>query len=92
MAFTVAGNIRKRKYTIVWEGPEKISGDRLAVDLVTIASKSSYGIKGPVGMYFESDYLKDPLAALSLIESVFTQVDTITGDVPEAPIEEGAIM
>lgn len=91
MAFTVKGSIRKRKYMIVWEGPNKISGDRLAVDLVNIAAATKRRVIGPVGMYFKKDYLKDPIAAMALILEVFTKVDRITGDVENLEVEEGAI-
>jgi len=92
MAFTVEGSIRKRKYSVTWEGPDKLSGDRLAVDLTYGAAKAKRSVKGPVGMYFSKDKLKTALAAQFTIESVFTSVDKVTGDIEIAPVEEGAVM
>jgi hypothetical protein len=84
MAFTVSGSIRSRKYKVTYEGPGKLSGDRLAVDLVKIEAATRPHVEGPVGHYYTGNYLDDPLAALSLIQNVFTAVDEVTGDVPTA--------
>lgn len=90
MAFTVEGSIRGCKYSISYEGPGKLSGDRLAIDLVKITAKRSYLI-GPVGMAFEGDYLADPLATLVAIQNTFTRIDKIKGDAPTAEAEENVV-
>lgn len=93
MAFTVKGNIAERKYTLTYEGPGKLSGDRFPADLTAWEAKKRNFIEGPVGQYHTGDLLADPLAALFLIKSIFTTVDEVTGDVPEAEEPpEGAII
>lgn len=93
MAFTVKGKIGDRKYTLTYEGPGKLSGDRLPADLTAWQAKKRDFVEGPVGQYFTGDPLADPLAALFLIKSIFTEIDEITGSIPEAEEPpEGAIM
>lgn len=90
--FTVNGKILKKQYSVTYDAG-KITGDRIAVDIVNTEARTMRGPVGPVGQYAESDYLKDPLTALFLITGVFTTVDSVTGDVPEAEEPpEGAIV
>lgn len=91
--FTVKGNILNTKRSVTYDAG-KLAGDRLVVDLVNIEAQAMEGrAVGPIGQYTSSNHLHDPLSALSLIMGVFTTIEEITGDVPEAEeAPEGAII
>lgn len=92
MAFTVNGKILDMECTLTWEGPGKLVGSELAVFLATENADSKLALNGPGGMYFGTDYLEHPVAALALIKSIFTVLDNVTGDVPTAyDVPDGAI-
>ena len=79
----MTGKILKKPYSVTYDAG-KLTGDRVAVDIVKVEAQTMHGPVGPVGQYVESNYLAYPLAALVLITGVFTTVDDVTGDVPEA--------
>lgn len=91
--FTVNGNILNKKRSVTYDAG-KLAGDRVAVDLVKIEAQAMEGrAVGPIGQYTDSNHLQDPLSALCLIMGVFTTIDEITGEVPEAEdVPEGAIV
>jgi hypothetical protein len=93
--YTVKGKLRGKIYTVTYKkgltGKVELSGDSIIVKLIEIRAASPRPI-GPVGMYFDKDLLKEPLAALFVILEVFDEIIEATGDVPEAPeIPEGAV-
>lgn len=89
--FTVKGRIRTKTYSVTYDAG-KLTGDRVAVDLVSITAATIRGPVGPIGTYFEKDYLKEPLAALFIMLEVFDEVLEISGDMPEADdVPDGAI-
>ena len=90
--FTVVGRILNKKYSVTYDAG-RLTGDRLAVDLVKLEARVQEGQPvGPVGQYTEGDHLQETLSALFLIKDVFTSIDEVTGDIPEAEeVPEGAI-
>ena len=89
--FTVTGNVRGKQYSVTYDDG-RLTGDHIALDIVRITALTTRGPVGPVGQYTEFDYLAAPLPALFLIMGVFTKVDNVTGDVPEADeVPEDAI-
>lgn len=91
--FTVKGKLLNKPYSITYDAG-RLTGDRLIVDLVNMEARLKEGQPvGPVGQYTDSNHLQDPLSALFIIQDVFTSVDEVTGDIPEADeVPEGAIV
>jgi hypothetical protein len=95
MKYTVKGKLNEIVYTVTYQkglsGKAELTGDLVAVRLIEIRAASSRPV-GPVGMYFDSNLLENPLAALFVMREVFNEIIEASGDVPEAPaIPDGAI-
>ncbi|MHB8125861.1 MAG: hypothetical protein ACYDEJ_09530 [Desulfitobacteriaceae bacterium] len=97
MRYGVKGNIGGNTYGVTYSKlpglKPKLTGDAVAVKFVEHKAKLLEGrLIGPVGMYFDKDYLNDPLAALFVMLEVFDEIIETSGDVPEAPdVPDGAI-
>jgi hypothetical protein len=96
MTYTVTGTIAGKTYSVTYRKlpllKPKLTGDRVAVDIVTIVAQTTRGLLGPVGMTLKPPYLNDPLAALFVMLEVFDEILETSGDVPEAPsVPNGAI-
>jgi len=97
MKYSVTGKIGGHTYIVIYSKlpalKPRLTGDDVAVKLIEIRAQALQGsILGPVGMYFDRDYLNDPLAALFVIREVFDEIVEASGDVPEAPdVPGGAI-
>jgi len=91
--FTVKGKLLNKSYSVTYDAG-RLTGDRPIVDLVKIEARVQEGQPvGPVGQYTDGDHLQDPLSALFLIKDVFTSIDEVTGEIPEADdAPEGAII
>lgn len=97
MMYSVTGKIGKHTYSVNYSKlpllKPKITGDDVAVKFIEHKAKLLQGrLIGPIGMYFEKDYLDEPLAALFVMLEVFDEVLEISGDIPEADdVPDGAI-
>lgn len=97
MKYSVTGRIGKNTYSVTYSKlpalKPKLTGDAVAVSLIQTKAAALNGtLIGPIGMYFEKDYLEEPLAALFVMLEVFDEVLEISGDVPEADdVPDGAI-
>lgn len=93
MTYTVKALLGTKLYTVTYEAGQ-LTGDEFAVDVLQINNQALQGtLIGPVGMYFDRDYLKNPLAALFLMREVFDEILELTGEVPEPPdVPDGAVI
>ena len=97
MKYQVKGRIGKDTYEVTYSKlpglRPKLTGNPVVVKLIESEAQVLEGRPiGPVGTYFENNYLYEPLAALFVMLEVFDEVLEISGDVPEAPdVPDGAI-
>jgi hypothetical protein len=97
MMYNVTGKIRGYTLRVTYSKlpllKPKLTGDAVAVKFIEHKAKTLQGtLIGPVGTYFDRNYLNDPLAALFLMLEVFDEILETSGDVPEAPaVPDGAI-
>jgi hypothetical protein len=98
MKYTVKGTLVGRPISVTFgnsSGRPKLIGDEVAIEYANVISKRKEGQAiGPVGCYdVTTKHLEDPLAALFLLtEYVFTTVESVSGEVPQAPqLDDGAI-
>ena len=97
MTFSVTGKIGKYTASVTYSKlpllKHKLTGNPAAVELIENEARVLNGqLIGPIGTYFEKDYLEEPLAALFVMLEVFDEVLEISGDVPEADdVPDGAI-
>lgn len=88
--FTVKGKIGGITLSVSWEGPGKISGDRLAVDTVNLFIKEKRIVEVVVPMY-DVARIDNDILALATMKSIFDEVLNITGDIPTVSSTEDIV-
>jgi len=97
MMYSVTGKIGKYTVSVTYSKlpllKHKLTGNPVAVELIESEARVLKGQPvGPIGTYFDKDYLEEPLAALFVMLEVFDEVLEISGDIPEADdVPDGAI-
>lgn len=97
MTFSVTGKIGKYTASVTYSKlpllKHKLTGNPVAVELVKSEARVLSGRPvGPIGTYFEKDYLEEPLAAFFIMLEVFDEILETSGDLPEADaLPDGAI-
>jgi hypothetical protein len=87
MTFTITGTYRGETFTVTWTDGT-LSGDPDFVRLVESEAQAREGSAvGPVmGPYTTTAHLADPLSAAILLQEVFDDVTSSSGELPE-PLE-----